>query len=621
MTLPTPAPDSPSPRTAATHASRARPRLALALAALLALPVVTPRLAASRTAAPPDTSAAGTTRRSPSAAVPRFDALVDEFFDRWFAFHPQEATRLGLHRWDDQLLPLTEASVEAERTWLRAFQARLHTLSPTSLTFPQLLDRATLDGWIERQCFDLEVVRSWQRNPNTYVTLVTSPIQSLLQREFAPDCARVRSAARRLRMVPEVLRAAKINLRHPPLRLTEIALEQARGALRFYRETVPALAARCHDAMTEADLAEADTAAVRATEDFVRFLDEDLRPRSDGTLALGRDVYQRKLWADEMERTPIDSLLARGRAELERTRARMTELAARIAPAGGVPAAIDSITRVHPAPENQIAFVAAEIDTVRAFLKTHDILSRPASEHLTVRETPLYARSLSFASLDAPGVWESNANEAFFNVTPVDPRWSESQQRDHLEFFNRWNTAVVTIHEALPGHYYQALALRRVRSRVRAALGCRSNIEGWAHYCEQMMLEEGFAASDPRTALAQQWLALQRLGRLIVGLSLHTTGMTEAEAASFFEQQCWMTPITAAREARRGAIDPTYLVYTLGKWRILELRDEARAALGDRYSPRAFHDALLAQGSAPLPVVRAGVLRALAGRTVRVGEP
>src|SRR5204863_6207730 len=138
----------------------------------------------------------------------------------------------------------------------------------------------------------------------------------------------------RLRMVPEILRAAKINLRHPPLRLTEIALDQARGALRFYRETVPALSATCHDAAIEADLAETDTAAVRAMEDFVRYLDEDLKPRSDGTLALGRDVYQRKLWVDEMDRTPVDSLLARGRAELERTRARMTELAARIAPSG-----------------------------------------------------------------------------------------------------------------------------------------------------------------------------------------------------------------------------------------------------------------------------------------------
>jgi uncharacterized protein (DUF885 family) len=238
-----------------------------------------------------------------------------------------------------------------------------------------------------------------------------------------------------------------------------------------------------------------------------------------------------------------------------------------------------------------------------------------------VRETPLFSRSLSFASLDPPGVWEGGADEAYFNVTPVDPRWSEAQQNDHLAFFNRWNTRVVAVHEALPGHYYQFLALHEVRSRVRSSLGCGTNIEGWAHYCEQMALEEGFGGGDPRLQLAQQWLALQRLGRLIVGLSLHTAGMTDEQAEKLFEERCWMSPITAAREARRGALDPTYLVYTLGKWRILELREEVKRALGVRYSPRLFHDALLRQGVAPLPVVRAGVLRELTGQGTPPEEP
>ena len=574
-------------------------------------------------AAPPAGAAPTGARTTPAAAVvaPRFDALVDEFFERWFEFHPQDATRLGLHRWDDRLTPITEASVEAEATWLREFRSRLRTVPVATLSFERRLDRVTLATWVERQLLDLESVRPFERNPNVYVGLITSPIQSLLEREFASDCSRIHSAARRLSLVPEILRAARINLRHPPRLFTEVAIEQTRGALRFYRETVPALAAHCHDPASQADLTEADTVAVRATEDFLRFLEEDLRPRSDGTIALGRELYQRKLHTDEMEDTPVDSLLSRGRLELEHTRARMRELAATIAPGGEVRAALDSIARDHPAPDRQVAFVAAEVESVRVFLRGHDLLTRPRREHLIVRETPSFARSLSFASLDPPGVWETSADEAYLNVTPVDPRWSVSQQQDHLAFFNRWNTGVVVVHEALPGHYYQFLALRRVRSRVRGALGCRSNIEGWAHYCEQMAVEEGFGRGEPRTEFAQQWLALQRLGRLVVGLSMHTAGMSEAQATSFFEEQCWMTPITAARETRRGALDPTYLVYTLGKWRILELREEVKAALGARYTPRAFHDALLDQGIAPLPVVRAGVLRRLTGRTVTPGEP
>ena len=586
-----------------------------ALAARAALAIALLALAPARAPAAPRDSVAAPGRAE------HFDALVTEFFDRWFELHPEAATRLGVHRFDDRLFPVTPASVAKEIAWLRDVHARLAAIPPVSLPFRRRLDRAALEAWIERQQLELEEMRPFERNPNFYVGLITSPIQGLLERDFASECARFRDAARRLAAVPEILRAARINLKNPPHLFTDVAIEQTRGALRFYRETVPAVAASCHEPAIQADLAEADSTAIRAAEEYLRFLEEDLRPRSSGNLALGRDLYQRKLWADEMERAPIDSLLARGWHELRETRERMSALARRITPTGDVRAALDSLATDTPTAEGQIAFVAAQVDSVRAFVRAHNVLTPPRREHLLVRETPAFSRSLSFASLDPPGVWETTADEAYLNVTPVDPRWSASQQHDHLAFFNRWNTGVVVIHEALPGHYYQFVALKQVSSRVRAALTCRSNVEGWAHYCEQMMLEQGYGGDDPRTALAQQWLALQRLGRLIVGLSVHTEGMTEAAAESLFEQQCWMTPITAAREARRGGLDPTYLVYTLGKWRILDLRDEVRAALGARYSPRAFHDALLAQGAAPLPIVRAGVLHDLCGRTVSLGGP
>lgn len=547
-----------------------------------------------------------------STAGTDFERLVNDYFDRTFEFHPQEATRLGIHRLDRRLEPITQSGVATETAWLHALGERVRAVSLEGLTFDQRLDHATLFARIERQLLELEVLKPSERNPNVYVSLITASVQSLLERDFAPSCVRVRCAAARLRAVPEVLRAAEINLRHPPRVYTEVAIEQVRGALRFDREVVPALTADCHDPTAQADLAEADTAAVRATEEFLRFLREDLLPRSDGSFALGRDVYQRKLWTDEMEDAPVESLLARGRREIALTQDRMREIAARIT-AGGVRAALDSIGRDHPAADQQVAFVTAELDSIRAFVRGHRLLTVPEHERLIVRETPAFARSLSFASMDAPGVWETAADQAYFNVTPIEPNWSDQQKQDHLAFFNRYNTRIVAIHEALPGHYYQFLARRHVRSKVRAALGCGTNIEGWAHYCEQMALEEGYGGGDPRVALAQQWLALQRLGRLVAGLSMHTAGLSEAEAAKLFEEECWMTPITAAREARRGTLDPTYLVYTLGKWRILELRAEVRAALGTRYTPRAFHDALLAQGVAPLPVVRAGVLRALTG--------
>jgi uncharacterized protein (DUF885 family) len=538
-------------------------------------------------------------------------ALENEYFERWFAFHPQEATRLGIHRYDDRLEPVTAASVEKETAWLHDFGKRLAALPSSGLSYDDRIDRAALAARVDRQLLELEEVRGWERNPNFYINLVTSPVLALLQRNFASPCIRIRSATRRLRIVPELLRDAEVNLKHPPRLYTEVAIDQARGALRFYRETVPALSGDCHEPELQADLAEADTSAVRATESFLHFLEEGLLPNSDGTVALGRQLYQRKLWADERDSTPVDSLLARGWRELGRTRARMTELASRIAPGASVEAVLDSLALDHPTADQQVAFVTAVLDTIRAFVRDHQLLTPPHHEHLIVRETPTFARSLSFASMDSPGVWETRADEAYFNVTPVDASWSASQQQDHLGFFNRWNTQIVSIHEALPGHYYQFMALRGVKSRVRASLGCGTNIEGWAHYCEQMAVEQGYGRGDPRIEIEQQWAALQRLGRLIAGVSIHTAGMTQPDAEKLFEEQCWMKPINAAREARRGALDPTYLVYTLGKWHILDLRDEVRAALGTRYTPRLFHDALLRQGVVPLPLLRCGVLHEL----------
>ena len=549
------------------------------------------------------------------AADARFHALSEEFLSHWLEQRPQAATRLGLHDKDGELRVPTDPWLSDERDWLRRYDARLDSFaraSPRSeLSFDRRLEYDVLRARVQRERLDAEVLRPFETNPNSYLALVAGSIQSLRDRRYASTCTRLRSATRRLSLVPEVLRAAKINLKNPPEIATRSAIGQFEGVLRLYRERLPEAALECREQGVVASLTEADSEAVRAVESFVQFLREDLLPRSHGEFAIGRETYQRKLAAEEMETAPVESLLARGWLELGRHRARMTELAERIAPGGGVPAALESLATVSPTETGLVSFVASRLDSIRAWVVRRGLLTPPAHENLKVRETPPHARSLSFASMDSPGVWEQQASEAYYNVTPPEPGWSEEQKRNHLAFFNRWASDVVSIHEALPGHYYQFLALRRSPSRIRQAFTSGSYTEGWAHYCEQMAIEQGFGGGDPRYELAQQWLALQRLGRLIVGISLHTKGMTYDEAEKLFREQCWMAPVNASREARRGTMDPTYLVYTLGKWRILDLRDEVRARLGDRFDLKAFHDALLREGASPLPVVREGVLHDL----------
>jgi uncharacterized protein (DUF885 family) len=562
-------------------------------------------------------AAARTPFTRPGTGDAAFTKLGDAFLDHMLRTRPQLATRLGVHTWDHLLIPVTQGTLADERAWFHAFRDRLDAVPRTSLAFGHALERDLLVARVDRELLDLEVIRPWETNPNSYLDPVASGIQSLLQRDFASPCRRIVAVTGRLRQVPEVLRAARINLRNPPHLATEVAIAQFAGVLHLYREQIAEVATHCKEPRLLADLSEADTLAVRAIDEFIVYLRDDLLARSNGAYALGPETYQRKLRDDEMETTPVDTLLAEGWRALDSTRARMEQVAERIAPGHGVPAAIESLEVEHPDARELVPFISAGLDSIRAFLRRRNLLTLPAHENLHVRETPVFRRSLSFASMESPGVWERRATEAYFNVTPAEPSWSAKEQRDHLAFFNRWAAPIVSIHEALPGHYYQFLALARVPSRLRQFLGSGTNTEGWAHYCEQMAIEEGFGGGDPRFEFAQLDLALQRLGRFVVGISLHTQGMSYDEAVKVFEDRCWMSPVNAAREARRGILDPTYLVYTLGKWRILELREELRNRLGDRFRLKDFHDAFLRQGNSALPVVRAAMLHDLDAASIR----
>jgi uncharacterized protein (DUF885 family) len=544
----------------------------------------------------------------------RFDKLGDEYLDGWLARHPQLATRLGEHQWDGRLVPVTEASVASDVQWLEAMRTRLRAIPLSALSFERAQEHDLLAARIEREIIDLDEVRSWERDPSYYLDLVAGSVLSVLERGFASPCERLQLATRRLKAVPEVLRAASVNLKRPPRLATEIAITQYTGVLDFYRTTVPSLSGECREPLLHADLAEADSQAVRAVEEFLQVLRAEVLPKSTEDFALGQDLVQRRLAAAELEEAPVDSLLAAGWTALDETRARMAEVAERIAPGLGTRAALDSIRRDAPGAGALVPFVESRLDTIRAFLRAHSILTLPAAEDLTVRETPPFRRSLSFASMDAPGVWERRATRAYLNVTPIDPAWSGQERLDHLAFFNRAAAEIVAIHEALPGHYYQFLALQRVPARLRQALRSTAYTEGWAHYCEQMMLEEGYGAGDPAIELAQLDLALQRIGRLIASLSLQTGRMSLADASRLFEERCNMAPVNAAREARRAAVDLDDLAYTLGKWRILGLRNEAQRMLGPAFRLREFHDVLLAQGAVPLRLAREGVLRELGSR-------
>jgi hypothetical protein len=329
--------------------------------------------------------------------------LGDEFLDGWLTRHPQLATRLGLHGWDSKLVPVTQASVASDVQWLREMRARVRAIPIGELSFERAQEHDLLMARIERERIDLEEVRSWERNPGYYLDLVAGSVLAVLERDYSSPCERVSLATRRLRQVPEVLRAARVNLKDPPRLYTEVAIAQFAGALDFYRTTIPALTVECREPLLHGDLAEADSLAVHAVQEFLEELRADVLPHSVDSFALGRDLLQHRLAATEMESAPVESLLAGGWRALDDTRAEMAKVAARIVPGGDVAAALDSLRSDAPPAGALVPFVAAQLDTIRAFLRKHAILTLPQAENLKVRETPAFQRNLNFASMDAPG--------------------------------------------------------------------------------------------------------------------------------------------------------------------------------------------------------------------------
>ena len=542
----------------------------------------------------------------------RFHSVADTYLRGYYEFNPTEATALGLHEYDSKLESRSPESVATEIKRLRGALAELARINSNLLPPDSRYDYLTLASHARGQLLELEDIRMWQRDPNVYNRLAAASIDNILKRNYAPIDQRLDAVLARDREITRLLNEARVNLDNPPKIYTETALAQVRGSLDYFTRVVPQMIERAGggrlNAARRAQIEASNQNVISALNSFADWLARDLLPRSFGEFSIGEENFRRKLLFDEMVETPIAQLIRDGERELRRTQEEMRELAEEITPGRGVVYALQSIGRDHPSADGLIGDTRAELDRIRAFVRTQNILTAPARENLIVNETPEYARSTSFASMDSPGPFERTATEAYFYVTPPDAEWDARRRDEHLSFYNRFALPVIAIHEVYPGHYYQYLALKQQPSRVRTALSSASFVEGWAHYCEQMMLDEGFGGNNPKLRLAQLNLALLRLARYLVGLRMHTGGMTYEQGVQFFMSEGYQERVNAEREARRGTLDPTYLVYTLGKMEILKLREEWKTRLGASFNLGEFHDRLLSFGMPPIKIIRLAML-------------
>ena len=545
---------------------------------------------------------------SPPSGDTAFTTVAREYLEDVYRRQPTQATFLGIHTYDDKLEDYSRQAVNDAVAAARGFRQRVAAVDAGTLSAADQLDREQLVRLIDSRILALDVVRPWAKDPDTYSSGITNTAYIMIKRTFAPPAERLRLLIAREKAMPAALLEARKNLERPPMISTQIAIEQVDGNQDLFKTAVPAAFSEVRDHALLAELKTANDAVVAALGDYKNWLQGDLLKRSNGDFAIGADTYAKKLASDEMIEVPIDRLLAIAETDLRRNQAAFSETAKRIDPARSPLQVLERVQADHPPSAKLLSVTQAELDSISRFMTDHHIVTVPPAPPARVQETPPFLRATTTASMDIPGPFEKVATEAYYNMTLPDPK---APAKDVAEFMKQWYYAAisnVSVHEVWPGHYLQFLYAKTFTSDVRKVAGTASNAEGWAHYCEQMVIDEGFHGDDPRYRLAQIQDALLRDARFIAGIRMHTKGMTVAEAEDFFVTEGYQPRPVARSESKRGTSDPTYGYYTMGKLMILKLRADYRSKMGAAYSLQGFHDTFIRLGPLSLPLIRKAML-------------
>jgi uncharacterized protein (DUF885 family) len=537
-----------------------------------------------------------------------FAEVAHQYLEDLYKRQPTQATFLGIHTHDETLEDYSRQAATGAVAAARQFRDRVAAIDANALSPGNQLDREQLLHAIDSRILTLDVVRPWAKDPDTYSSGITNTAYLMIKRAYAPEVDRLRQVIAREKAMPAALSEARKNLENPPRIYTEIAIEQVDGNQGFFRTAVASAFPGVTDKGLLAEFKASNDAVIAAFEDYKKWLKDDLLKRSTGAFALGEDTYRKKLGADEMIDQPLDALLAIAQRDLEKNQAAFAEVARKIDARKTPRQVLEAVQAEHPPAPKLLAITQGELDALGRFMTDHHIVTVPSAAPAKVQETPPFLRATTTASMDIPGPFEKVATEAYYNMTLPDPTWKPAQVE---EFMKQWYYAAisnVSVHEVWPGHYLQFLYGKTFPSDVRKVFGAATNSEGWAHYCEQMVIDAGFHAGDPKYRLAQIQDALLRDARFIVGIRMHTKGMTVKEAEDFFVKEGYQPRPVAVSESKRGTSDPTYGYYTMGKLMILKLRDDYKAKAGASYSLQNFHDSYIKLGPLPLPLMRKAML-------------
>jgi uncharacterized protein (DUF885 family) len=528
-----------------------------------------------------------------------FAQFVDEYLDGFAYRHPSIAAGNGLHDHDDRLDDFSAAAIQAEIDTLKVLRARLAAFDSASLTPDERVDRRILDGVIDGWLLEQETLQTWRRNPMLYASALSDGVHNLMSMESETAPVRMRRVISKLSQVSQLLAAARANITNPPRIFAERGAAMMRGVAGMLKNDLMLAFAGDSNAALRDSLLRSATAAIPMIEAYATHLEREVGPRANGDFTIGAANLSRRYLAEELIDTPLDQMVMAGERELARLQGELRSAAEKLAPGKDPIETWRKVRRDHPKPGGVVAATKVIVDSLAAFVSARGLATLPPDERVIVE--PAQPFDLGFASMHASPPLEKKPVRSVFYIT---------EPRDDPALLERYNYASLSntaAHEAMPGHWLHATYMRRTPGKVRRIwIGLNpfpqpsSGQDGWAHYSEQMILDEGFGDNDPRLRLAQVSDALTRVCRLLSGIKLHTKQWTIDDAQRCFESEAYVATPAARREAERGTYDPTYGGYFLGKLGLLKLRRDYQSRVGAEFDLREFHERVMTNGIAPI---------------------
>ncbi len=561
-------------------------------------------------------------RRPEAGSAGTDDALFGAFAEAWIEQllerEPEWAIYQGRYEWADRVTIPDVATRAGRHEFLHQSMEQLRQFEPDRLSPARRAEYRLLENRMESMLWYQNRFRNWQWMQSSYN--VAGPISLLLNTDFAPEDERLRLVSARLRAVPDYYAAARASIDRPTLEHLDLAVTRSRGALGVLDDDLLERARAAALSAEEVEQFGQRLGLARAAiEDWVAWLEDQRQALQAGDNArpfrIGETLFEEKFALDVQAGLDAGELYQRALQEKTRLHAEMDEIAVEIwarhfpdrvmpeQPLERIGQLIDRLSERHVTVEEFLPEIRRQIPALAEFVREHDLLDQDPDKPLVVRATPEYLRGAgNIASVSAPGPFNPGA-ETFYNVTPLES-FGPDMAASYLREYNHWILQILNIHEAIPGHYTQLLHANRSPSLVKSLFGNGAMIEGWAVYAERMMLEQGWGDHEPELWLMHgKWL-LRVVTNAILDYSVHVLGMEREEGIRLMLREAFQEQSEAEQKWRRVTLSQVQLsTYFSGFAEIYDFRERRKAALGDAFSLRDFHNQFLGYGSAPVAVI------------------